>query len=179
MKRLVLLLMVALIWSGVSVSAANIKVAIVDLNRALNESEEGARIRNMLEIKHKKSMQDLKTEEDDLKKLEDDLKNNTLLKADAKQQKQQDFENRVQTFSQKQNEYRNVVRKDEQQFTQELFQDLKISIRSIALQEKMDVVLEKNVYSQVLLFTQDEPIDLTQKVIDHFNSLKASAAKKK
>ena len=73
---------------------------------------------------------------------------------------------KVQQFEQQ-------LRGEERRFTEEIFRELKSAIRAVSIREKFDLVLEKNA-AQVILFMKEETTDLTQKVIDHYNSLKAS-----
>ena len=73
---------------------------------------------------------------------------------------------RVQQFEQQ-------LRGEERRFTEEIFRELKGAIRTVSIRNKYDLVLEKNA-AQVILYMKQETTDFTQKVIDHYNSLKAS-----
>ena len=50
---------------------------------------------------------------------------------------------------------------------------MKGAIRTVSIRDKYDLVLEKNA-AQVILYMKQETTDFTQKVIDHYNSLKAN-----
>ena len=54
-----------------------------------------------------------------------------------------------------------------------MFQELKTVSRSISIKEKLDLVLEKNA-AQIILYMKEDTTDMTQKVIDAYNSLKQS-----
>ena len=82
------------------------------------------------------------------------------------QQGQQALRAKVQQFEQQ-------LRGEERRFTEEIFRELKGAIRTVSIRDKYDLVLEKNA-AQVILYMKQETTDFTQKVIDHYNSLKAS-----
>ena len=55
------------------------KIGVVDLNRALNESEAGIRSKNVLETKGRQKQQEFKLEEEELRELADELRSNPCL----------------------------------------------------------------------------------------------------
>ena len=63
------------------------------------------------------------------------------------------------------------MRAEERRLTEVIFQELKTVIRSISIKEKLDLVLEKNA-AQIILYMKQDTTDMTQKVIDAYNSLK-------
>jgi Skp family chaperone for outer membrane proteins len=63
------------------------------------------------------------------------------------------------------------MRAEERRRTEIMFQELKTVIRSISIKEKLDLVLEKNA-AQIILYMKQDTTDMTQKVIDAYNSLK-------
>jgi len=60
---------------------------------------------------------------------------------------------------------------EERRLTEVIFQELKTVIRSISIKEELDLVLEKNA-AQIILYMKQDTTDMTQKVIDAYNSLK-------
>ena len=80
-----------------------LEIGIVDLNRALNESEEGMRSKNLLESRGRQKQQEFKIEEEELMQIAEDLRNNPLLTPKAKQEKEQElqkrYEYRLQTIA--------------------------------------------------------------------------------
>ena len=55
------------------------EIGVVDLNRALNESEAGIRSKNILESRGRQKQQEFKLEEEELRKLAEELRSNPLL----------------------------------------------------------------------------------------------------
>ena len=149
------------------------EIGVVDLNRALNESESGIRSKNVLETKGRQKQQEFKLEEEELRQLVEELRSNPLLTPKAKEQKQQQLQQGQEALRTKVQQFEQQLRGEERRFTEEIFRELKSAIRAVSIREKFDLVLEKNA-AQVILFMKEETTDLTQKVIDHYNSLKAS-----
>ena len=157
-----------------SVSQAfSIEIGVVDLNEALNQSESGIRSKNILERRGRQKQQEFKLEESELRKIADDLRNNPLLAPKAKADKQQELITRQQKLREKVRAFEQEMRLEERRLSEAIFKELKTVIRSISINEKLDLVLEKNA-AQVILYMKEDTTDLTQKVIDDYNPLKKS-----
>jgi len=160
-----------------SVSQAfSIEIGVVDLNEALNQSESGIRSKNILERRGRQKQQEFKLEESELRKIADDLRNNPLLAPKAKADKQQELITRQQQLREKVRAFEQEMRLEERRLSEAIFKELKTVIRSISINEKLDLVLEKNA-AQVILYMKEDTTDLTQKVIDDYNTLKKSGDK--
>ena len=157
-----------------SVSPAfSIEIGVVDLNEALNQSEAGIRSKNVLERRGRQKQQEFKLEESELRKIAEDLRNNPLLAPNAKADKQQELITRQQQLREKVRAFEQEMRLEERRLSEAIFKELKTVIRSISINEKLDLVLEKNA-AQVILYMKENTTDLTQKVIDQYNALKKS-----
>ena len=146
-------------------------IGVVDLNRALNESEEGMRSKNLLESRGRQKQQEFKVEEEELMQIAEDLRNNPLLTPKAKQEKEQELQNRQRILREKVRRFEQELRLEERKLTEAIFKDLKAAIRTVSQRNEYDLVLEKNA-AQVILYMKEETTDLTQKIIDYYNSLK-------
>ena len=153
--------------------AFSIEIGVVDLNEALNQSESGIRSKNILERRGRQKQQEFKLEESELRKIADDLRNNPLLAPKAKTDKQQELITRQQQLREKVRAFEQEMRLEERRLSEAIFKELKTVIRSISINEKLDLVLEKNA-AQVILYMKEDTTDLTQKVIDDYNTLKKS-----
>ena len=148
-----------------------LEIGVVDLNRALNESEEGMRSKNLLESRGRQKQQEFKVEEEELMQIAEDLRCNPLLTPKAKQEKEQELQNRQRILREKVRQFEQELRLEERKLTEAIFQDLKAAIRTVSQRSDYDLVLEKNA-AQVILYMKEETTDLTQKIIDYYNSLK-------
>ncbi|MBQ32622.1 MAG: hypothetical protein CL923_08750 [Deltaproteobacteria bacterium] len=170
-QNLVLWLLVILL--GSTSPAWAFKIGVVDLNRALNESETGIRSRNVLEARGRQKQKEFQAEEEELRELAEKLRNNPLLTKSARQQKEQELQQRQQQLQEQARQFEQELRGQERQLTEGIFSELKGSIRTVSIREQFDLVLERNA-AQVILYMKEDTTDLTQKVIDHYNALKAS-----
>ena len=152
-------------------NAQALEIGVVDLNRALNESEEGIRSKNLLESRGRQKQQEFKVEEEELMQIAEDLRNNPLLTPKAKQEKEQELQNRQRILREKVRQFEQELRLEERKLTEAIFHDLKAAIRTVSQRSNYDLVLEKNA-AQVILYMKEETTDLTQKIIDYYNSLK-------
>ena len=91
----------------------------------------------------------------------------------AKEEKQQELITRQQLLREKVRAFEQEMRVEERRLSEAIFKELKTVIRSISINEKLDLVLEKNA-AQVILYMKEDTTDLTQKVIDEYNALKKS-----
>ena len=169
MKHFLPIVLTALFYLSSPVFA--MELGVVDLNEALNQSEAGIRSKNILERRGRQKQQEFKLEESELRKLADDLRNNPLLTSKAKASKEKELIARQQQLREQVRKVEQEMRAEERCLTEIIFQELKTVIRSIAIKEKSDLVLEKNA-AQIILYMKQDTTDMTQKVIDAYNSLK-------
>ncbi|MED5241803.1 MAG: OmpH family outer membrane protein [SAR324 cluster bacterium] len=169
MKHFLPIMLTALFYLSSPVFA--IEIGVVDLNEALNQSEAGIRSKNILERRGRQKQQEFKLEESELRKLADDLRNNPLLTSKAKASKEKELIARQQQLREQVRKVEQEMRAEERRLTEVIFQELKTVIRSISIKEKLDLVLEKNA-AQIILYMKQDTTDMTQKVIDAYNSLK-------
>ena len=169
MKYFLPIVLTALFYLNSPVFA--MEIGVVDLNEALNQSEAGIRSKNILERRGRQKQQEFKLEESELRKLADDLRNNPLLTSKAKASKEKELIARQQQLREQVRKVEQEMRAEERRLTEIIFQELKTVIRSIAIKEKSDLVLEKNA-AQIILYMKQDTTDMTQKVIEAYNSLK-------
>ena len=114
MKKTLLLLVIFVLLAGQSVYAAEVKIGIVDLMKALNESDSGKKAKSDLEgmIKSKQVILDGKGKE--IEKLKGDLeKQASVLSADAKKSKEEDLEKMLREYQRLLTDSQNDVKKKE------------------------------------------------------------------
>ena len=102
------------------------------------------------------------------------MRNNPLLAPKAKKDKQQELITRQQQLRENVRAFEQEMRLEERRLSEAIFKELKTVIRSISINEKLDLVLEKNA-AQVILYMKEDTTEITQKVIDEYNALKKSA----
>ena len=145
LRSMKIFLQITVVLFFFSVSPAfSIEIGVVDLNEALNQSEPGIRSKNILERRGRQKQQEFKREESALRKLADDLRNNPLLAPKAKEEKQKELITRQQQLREKVRAFEQEIRLEERRLSEAIFKELKTVIRSISINEKLELVLEKN-----------------------------------
>ena len=161
-------LVLALALPAVPTLAADFKVGIVDLQRALNESAAGKKAKDQFKGEFDKMQNSLKGEKDSLDRLKDDLdKKSVVLSDDQRKSKMEDFERRRRDLRRKLEDSDAELRKKDQELTSSILKDLAVVIQEIGEREGYTVILE-NSSSSVLYGSKS--IDITDSVIKAFDA---------
>ena len=149
---------------------AEVKIGIVDLQRALNESAAGKKAKEQFKVEFDRMQGSLKGEKDKLDKMKDDLdKQSAVLKADDRKAKADEFERRQRDLRRKLEDSDAELRKKDQELTGDILKELAVVIQEIGERENYTVVLE-NSSSSVLYGAKS--IDMTDEVIKTFDARK-------
>ena len=148
--------------------AADFKIGIVDLQRALNESGAGKKAKEQFKGEFERMQNGLKGEKDSLDRLKDELdKKSAVLSDDQKRTKAEDFERRRRDLRRKLEDSDAELRKKDQELTGSILKDLAVVIQEIGEREGYTVILE-NSSSSVLYGSKS--IDMTDSVIKAFDA---------
>lgn len=175
MKKVILigtvgLFLLFLAASPVLAAETAMKVGLVDLYKAVNESEQGKKAKAELESMIKVKQEALEDKGKAIEKLKTELeKQGGVLSADAKKSKEDEFERLTRDYQRVVTDSQNDVRKKEGELTGRIVKDLKVIIASIAQEEHYTVILEK---AEGLVLFADNSLDITDKVIQRFNAAK-------
>jgi outer membrane protein len=170
-------------WAG-QASPSALKVGIVDLDRALKESASGKQALSTLkqfrdkvvkEINDKKRQKDAK--EGTLRDLQTELTSQNMVLSDsAKRDKEESYRRQVRDlrkFIEDSNRFieesERDLREREAELTSRMLRDLLKIVQDVGREESFTIIFERN--DRVLLFAA-EPIDLTEKIIKRFDTVK-------
>lgn len=174
MRKAVLLIIIVLLFAF-SVQAADLKIGYVDLNKALNESDEGKKAVKTLEeiFKGKQAVIDEKQKE--IRKLDEELaKQASILNPDALKEKREDFERLKRDFQRMIKDSEEEVEKKRADFMDRIIKALGETIKKLGEEEGFTVILEKN---EAGIIYAPEKLNLTGNVIKRYNE--ASGSEKK
>jgi outer membrane protein len=151
--------------------ALDLKVAVVNINRALNQSEAGERSKKILLAAKTQKENELKTKEATFRKLVEDTRNNSMMMSDAaKADKEKELRDKEATLREEVQNAQQDLREQERKLTDSIFSELRTVIGIIAAEKKYDLVLEQAA-SQVILYTPLKFDDLTDETIDRYNKM--------
>lgn len=168
MKQLVLVA-VALLFTASTAFAAG-GVAYIDLQKALNLSEAGVTAKKEISEQVKKYEAIVKEKQEALMAQKQDIeKQAVLLSDDAKAEKARDYQQKVKELERFTKDIQEELQQKDADFTKQILAEIFKIIDAIGKEGDFDVILEKTESS---LLYASERIDLTQKVIDAYNSKK-------
>jgi len=153
------------------VAHADDKIAYVDLQRALEETNDGKAAKARLKSDFDKKQKELDEKQEELKKMKEDFdKKAALMKEDAKIKMQQDMGQRLQQLQETYARLQGDLQKREAEATRGILAKLSSVVQKIAERENFVMVLERSssvVYGKPAL-------DITNEVIRTYNSQSGS-----
>ncbi len=171
MKRITLFLATVLALGAFAAPAsAQIKMAIVDVQRALNDSNAGKKAKEQFKVEFDRMQNSLKGEKDRLDRLKDDLeKKAVVLKDSERKTKADDFEAKRRDLRRKLEDADAELRKKDSELTGDILKQLAEVIQQIGEREGYTVILESS-SSSVLYGSKS--IDITDEVIRTYDAKK-------
>lgn len=164
MKKLIILLSLLLSFSAF----ADVKVAIVNIQKVITSIKEGKGVMKTLEKSFKSKQAELKKEENGIKKLQKDYQKQSLVLSDkAKAKKEGEIRAKIQALQQKTMKYQKEIQKLEAQMKKPILEKLKPVIDDVSKKEKVAMTFE--ITSSPLVYAQDK-VDITAKVIKAYDS---------
>jgi outer membrane protein len=152
------------------------KIAIIDLQRVITESDKGKEARKYFTDEVEKLRKNLTQKQDELQKLKDTLeKQATTMAPEALAEKDKQYQAKVKDYQRLQSDYEGELRQKDQELMQKTMKDIEEIVKSLGDSEKYTLILEK---SQILFGAP--AADVTTKVIGLYNdSVKKKATPKK
>ena len=143
--------------------AAEFKVAIVDMQKAIQSSSAGKKAKKEVEGDFEKKKKELKKKEDDLKKrVEEFEKKQAVLSDKVRQEQQADLQKDMMQFREEVGKSQMTIQQRERELTKPILEKLQKIISEIAKEKDFSVVLEKA--EQSVMFAKSE-LDITDEVI--------------
>ncbi len=147
----------------VNAMAADFKVGIVDMQKAIQSSAAGKKAKKEVEGDFEKKKKDLKKKEDDLKKrVEEFEKKQAVLSDKVRQEQQADLQKDMMQFREEVGKSQMTIQQRERELTKPILEKLQKIIGEIAKEKDFSVVLEKA--EQSVMFAKSE-LDITDEVI--------------
>jgi outer membrane protein len=169
MRSITLILAAALMLIASAVpAAAQLKVGLVDVQRALNESQAGKKAKDQFKVEFDRMQNSLKGEKDRLDRLKDDLeKKSVVLKESERKTMADDFEAKKRDLRRKLEDSDAELRKKDSELTGDILKQLAEVIQQIGEREGYTMILESS--SSPVLYGS-KSIDLTDEVIRTYDA---------
>jgi outer membrane protein len=148
-----------------SASPSGVKIGYVDMNRSLNEVNEGRTAKAQLEADGKAKKQKLEIMQNELKKMKDDLdKQRLILSKDALAEKEAEFQKKFLELQKTSFDFEQEFSKKEAEFIKPISVKLQTVIQQIGQSEGYTLIVPK----EMALYSTSGS-DLTDKVIAAYN----------
>jgi outer membrane protein len=162
-----------LVFGASAAFAEEVKIGYVDMQRALNETEDGRKAKAQLKKVFDQKQKELDEQQEELKKAIEDLdKKRTLLPADKVREKETELQGRMQKVQQTYLRHQQDLSGKEQEATAKIFERMNKIIGKIAVTENFSMVFDR----QGVIFAKPH-LDLTNELIRRYNSGEGSDGK--
>ena len=167
-KTLFISLLICLVFATANVSAAEVKIGYVDLQKAINLSAEGKAAKEDIGKKVQGFEAQVAQRKEELQKAKEELDKQALLLSDeARAAKDRDFQQKVKDFQR----FTKDIQEELQQLDADMTRKILAGVLKVASelgdQEKFTAIFEKTESSLVYA---DPAIDLTDRVIKLYNA---------
>lgn len=167
MKRKILATIVAVLIMSTSVFASELKLGYIDMQRALNGSEQGKEAKEQLAAKVKKFQDEINIKQEDLKKLKDELEKQGMLLSDsARASKERDYQNKLKDFQRFTKDAQDELQGKDEELTRRIIEGMEKVIQEFGRKNGFTFIFVKN---ESMLFV-DEKADFTEEVLKLFNA---------
>ena len=149
-------------------AAAEQKIAVIDMQRALNECDAGKRAKEQVKAKFERSQNQLKKQREDLDRLKEDYERKaTVLKDEERRNLEKDLESRGLEFKRKYEDFQRDLKETDAELTKSIVEELYELVRDYGEKHGYTLVLEAS--SGALLYN-DKTVDVTDEIVKLHNA---------
>lgn len=160
------------VFAAPSVARAQMKFAVVDVQRAVMETEDGLRAQAQLKKFFDKKQKELDDKQNELAKEKEDIeKQAKVLPQAALQKRMEEWQRKAMELQQVFVDYNKELQKKQGEITQPILGKVLGILRRLAAQEGYDAVLDK----QTVPYLRSD-LDLTDRVVQLYNGGEGGAA---
>lgn len=169
MKKIaIIVILTGLVASGMALAADIPAIGYVDMRKVMNESKAGKRDTAVLEKLAKEKQAALQKEDQKLQALQQDFQKNAMILTDQqKQEKQKDFQGKVEAFKKMQADAQQDFGKRQAELTNKAIAEIKLLVVDLAREQKLAFVFEM---AEIAVLHAEPGMDLTPKVIEKYDA---------
>jgi outer membrane protein len=172
----VVVIALALPFSVKAESPATPKLAYVDLQKVMMESEKGKEAKKSLTDEAEKLKKTLNQKQEELQKLKDTIeRQGATMTAEARADREKQYQTKLKDYQRIASDYQTELQQKDMEFTTRILKELEEIIRFMGETDKYTLILEK---SQAGILFATPSIDITDRVISRYNESAKKPAKK-
>lgn len=152
--------------------AEGLKVAVIDVNKVLNESQAGKEAKKKMEARYEELKKKIDVKNDEAKKMKDDLdKQKILLGKEKLKEREEALKAKIDELRQLTQESEKEMQNRQGEMTREILKTIEARLDKYVADEKIDLVLEKSAG----VIHSNPSMDITGKVLELVNKEKPGA----
>src|SRR5262245_34144772 len=149
-------------------AGGEMRVAVVDMQRALNECDAGKKAKDQVKAKFERSQESLKKQREDLDRMKEDYDRRALvLKEEERRNLEKDLEGRTLEFRRKYEDFQRDLKRTDAELTSSIVEELYGIVRDYGQRNNYSLVLEAS--SGALLYN-DKAVDITDEIVKLHNA---------
>jgi outer membrane protein len=165
----------AVLAAGTSL-AEGIRVAVIDVNKILNESEAGQAAKKKMEARYEEIKKAIEAKQEEARKLKDEIdKQKVMLGKEKLKEKEDALQTKVNELRQLTQDGEKEMQSRQGELTREVLKVVEVQLATVVKAEKLDLVLERS--AGVVHFA--DSMDITRRVLDLVNQAPKPAAEQK
>lgn len=158
----------ASVFLAAQVHAAEIKVGVIDMQKAIQATSTGKKAKKDLEDEFNKKKKELEKREADIKKMGEDFEKRSMaMNEEARMKKQQEIQGQMRQYQEIAGKSQMEIQKREMELTKPIVEKLRSIIEDIAKKDDLTVVLERS--EQSVMFAKKE-VDITDRVLREYEA---------
>lgn len=182
MQKKLFVFILAVIMFPVAVFAAELKVAVINMQRAVAETDEGMAALKKLKTKLDADSKVLQGKQDELKKMDEEMATQGYMMSEStKAEKQDKFRRAVKEYEKIRDEKNRAFSEAQKEITDKILKKLHEIIKSYAKSEGYSLILESGPQLQGLpggsVIHYEDGMDITDKVIRMYDVAAKNAEK--
>src|SRR5262249_8448640 len=141
---------------------AEMRIAVVDMQRALNECDAGKKAKDQVKAKFEKSQDSLRKQREDLDRMKEDYDRKALvLKDEERRNLEKDLETRGLEFKRKYEDFQRDLKRTDAELTSSIVEELYGIVRDYGQRNNYSLVLEA---SSGALLSTDKAVDISAEI---------------
>lgn len=150
-----------------SMAFAELKIGIVDMQKALDECDAGKAASQKMEQRYKEKQKEIQKKRDELQSMQTELNSQSgVLSKQAKQDKMAEYQSELKDLKRMVDDSNSELKRQERSYVNRIAEDMTQVVQKLGKELKYDIVMEKQ---EAGIVHNSETVDITPIVIERYN----------
>jgi outer membrane protein len=148
---------------SLAIGAEPVKIAYVDMQKALNFCEAGREAKKQITLEVEKMQKTFVGKQKEVEKLREDLeKRGSVLNETVRRDKEREYQTKLRDLQRLQKDYEDDLRRKDRELTDSILKNIEAIVKKLGEEGKYTLILERN---QPAIIYISSGLDLTEEVI--------------